>query len=118
MVRKVIRTGAPEFHRELAAQPLPGIGPWRDHLNAMRADNERGYDALPRRLERSPARGCAELPGGFGGGAPVQSHMPAAAISPAYVAHLYVVRTPGREALRAFLKERGIGSDVHYARQS
>ena len=47
-------------------------------------------------------------------GVPVQPHMSAAAISPAYAAHLYVVRTPGREALRAFLKERGIGSDVHY----
>ena len=41
VVRKVIRTGATEFHYERAAQPLPRIGPWRDHLDAMLADNER-----------------------------------------------------------------------------
>ena len=31
-----------------------------------------------------------------------------------YVAHLYVVRTPRREALRVFLTDRGIACDVHY----
>ena len=31
-----------------------------------------------------------------------------------YVAHLYVVRTPHREALREHLKGRGIATDVHY----
>jgi dTDP-3-amino-2,3,6-trideoxy-4-keto-D-glucose/dTDP-3-amino-3,4,6-trideoxy-alpha-D-glucose/dTDP-2,6-dideoxy-D-kanosamine transaminase len=31
-----------------------------------------------------------------------------------FVAHLYVVRTPAREALRAHLAGRGIGTDVHY----
>lgn len=30
------------------------------------------------------------------------------------VAHLYVVRTPQREALRAHLQQAGIGTDVHY----
>ena len=30
------------------------------------------------------------------------------------VAHLYVVRTPRREALRAYLTSRGIGCEVHY----
>ena len=28
--------------------------------------------------------------------------------------HLYVVRTPHRDRLRAALRERGIGCDVHY----
>ena len=31
-----------------------------------------------------------------------------------FVAHLYVVRTPRRQALRAFLLERGVATDVHY----
>lgn len=31
-----------------------------------------------------------------------------------YVAHLYVVRTAQREALRAFLLENGVATDVHY----
>ncbi|MEO7390777.1 MAG: DegT/DnrJ/EryC1/StrS family aminotransferase [Ramlibacter sp.] len=31
-----------------------------------------------------------------------------------FVAHLYVVRTPRRDALRAFLLDRGIATDVHY----
>jgi dTDP-4-amino-4,6-dideoxygalactose transaminase len=35
-------------------------------------------------------------------------------LSDDYVAHLYVVRTPQREALRAFLLERGVATDVHY----
>ncbi len=30
------------------------------------------------------------------------------------VFHLFVVRTPERDALKAYLAERGIGSDVHY----
>ena len=41
VVRKVIRTGATEFHYERTAQPLPRIGPWRDQLDTMLADNER-----------------------------------------------------------------------------
>ena len=32
----------------------------------------------------------------------------------AYVGHLYVVRSPRRDALRAHLREAGIASDVHY----
>ena len=31
-----------------------------------------------------------------------------------YAAHLYVVRTPRREALRTFLQAHGIATDVHY----
>jgi dTDP-4-amino-4,6-dideoxygalactose transaminase len=31
-----------------------------------------------------------------------------------YVAHLYVVRTPRRDALRAHLQQRGVATDVHY----
>jgi dTDP-4-amino-4,6-dideoxygalactose transaminase len=30
------------------------------------------------------------------------------------VFHLFVVRTPERDALKAYLAERGIGTDVHY----
>jgi len=32
----------------------------------------------------------------------------------AYVGHLYVVRSPRRDALRAHLREAGVASDVHY----
>jgi dTDP-4-amino-4,6-dideoxygalactose transaminase len=32
----------------------------------------------------------------------------------AYVAHLYVVRTPDRQGLQSHLRERGIACDVHY----
>lgn len=32
-----------------------------------------------------------------------------------HVYHLYVVRTPQRDALRAFLAERGVGTGLHYA---
>lgn len=31
-----------------------------------------------------------------------------------YVAHLYVIRTPGRNALKQYLAEAGIPSDIHY----
>jgi dTDP-4-amino-4,6-dideoxygalactose transaminase len=32
----------------------------------------------------------------------------------AYVAHLYVIRSPSREQVRAALKQRGIATDIHY----
>jgi transposase len=38
-VRKVIRSGASEFHYERGAQPLPKIGPWRDKLDQLLATN-------------------------------------------------------------------------------
>lgn len=41
VVRKVIRSGATEFHYERAAQPLPRIGPWRDQLDGLLSENER-----------------------------------------------------------------------------
>jgi dTDP-3-amino-2,3,6-trideoxy-4-keto-D-glucose/dTDP-3-amino-3,4,6-trideoxy-alpha-D-glucose/dTDP-2,6-dideoxy-D-kanosamine transaminase len=37
-----------------------------------------------------------------------------ASVAQDYVAHLYVIRTPQREALRAHLQAAGVGSDVHY----
>lgn len=40
--------------------------------------------------------------------------VPAPAAGPDYVAHLYVLQSPQREALQAFLAERGIASAVHY----
>ena len=35
VVRKVIRSGATEFHYEREHQPLPTIRPWRERLDAM-----------------------------------------------------------------------------------
>jgi len=40
VVRKVIRTGATEFHYEREIQPLPKVGPWRDRLEELLAANE------------------------------------------------------------------------------
>jgi hypothetical protein len=40
VVRKVIRSGATEFHYEREKQPLPKIGPWRERLDAILAANE------------------------------------------------------------------------------
>jgi dTDP-4-amino-4,6-dideoxygalactose transaminase len=45
-------------------------------------------------------------------GLPVQTPVERAGNSPVY--HLYVIRTPQRDALQAGLKERGIGSGIHY----
>jgi transposase len=40
-VRRVIRSGATEFTYERRVQPQPRIGPWRDELDRMLADNAR-----------------------------------------------------------------------------
>ncbi len=40
VVRKVIRSGATEFHYEREKQPLPKIGPWRERLDEILAVNE------------------------------------------------------------------------------
>jgi dTDP-3-amino-2,3,6-trideoxy-4-keto-D-glucose/dTDP-3-amino-3,4,6-trideoxy-alpha-D-glucose/dTDP-2,6-dideoxy-D-kanosamine transaminase len=37
-----------------------------------------------------------------------------AVVDNAYVAHLYVIRTTGRDSLRQHLADRGIATDVHY----
>lgn len=39
VVRKVIRSGASEFHYEREAQPLPKIGPWRAALDGLLEGN-------------------------------------------------------------------------------
>ena len=40
-VRKVVRLGATEFTYERSVQPQPKIGPWRDELDRMLAENAR-----------------------------------------------------------------------------
>jgi hypothetical protein len=40
-VRKVVRSGATEFSYERSVQPQSKIGPWRDELARMLAENER-----------------------------------------------------------------------------
>ena len=40
-VRKVIRSGATEFSYERTVQPQPKIGPWRDELDRLLAENSR-----------------------------------------------------------------------------
>ena len=39
---------------------------------------------------------------------------PACRTNDTHVYHLYVIRSPQRDALQAFLKSRGIGTLVHY----
>ena len=57
-----------------------------------------------RALAARYAAGLAGLPLGLPGEAPGARH----------VYHLYVVRTPERDALARFLKERGIATGIHY----
>jgi dTDP-4-amino-4,6-dideoxygalactose transaminase len=57
-----------------------------------------------RRLAARYERGLAGLPLGLPAEAPGAHH----------VYHLYVVRTPVRDALARFLKERGIATGIHY----
>ncbi|MGT2482162.1 IS21 family transposase (plasmid) [Methylobacterium oryzae CBMB20] len=82
-VRKVIRSGATAFAYEREVQPLPKLGPWRDHLDRMLAANagkpprerltlirifealrglgyEGGYDAV-RRYAKGWKRMCAAV---------------------------------------------------------
>ena len=40
-MRKVIRSGATEFAHERSVQPQPKIGPWRDELDRILAENAR-----------------------------------------------------------------------------
>jgi hypothetical protein len=40
-VRKVIRSGAAEFSYERSVQPQPKLGPWREELDRMLAENVR-----------------------------------------------------------------------------
>jgi len=40
VVRKVIRSGATEFHYERETQPFPKIGPWRDRWDSLLLENE------------------------------------------------------------------------------
>ncbi len=40
-VRKVIRSGVTEFSYERSVQPQPKVGPWRDELDRMLAENAR-----------------------------------------------------------------------------
>jgi transposase len=39
-VRKILRSGATEFHYEREVQPLPTIGPWREQLDRLLMANE------------------------------------------------------------------------------
>src|ERR1700747_215453 len=61
VVRKVIRSGAPEFRYQREDQPLPKIGRWRDTLGQLLAQNEikssRERLTLIRLFEELRARG-------------------------------------------------------------
>src|SRR6056297_4356249 len=56
-VRKVVRSGATEFTYERSVQPQPKIGPWRDELERILAENER----KPRRHRQTAIRIFEEL---------------------------------------------------------
>jgi transposase len=65
VVRKVIRSGATEFHYERERQPLPKIGPWRERLDGLLAANE----AKPLRERLTLIRMYEDLQGaGYCGG--------------------------------------------------
>jgi dTDP-4-amino-4,6-dideoxygalactose transaminase len=60
------------------------------------------------KARRERAALYTELLGGNGIGTPT------ATADSTHVYHLYVIQTPQRDALQAYLKERGIGTAVHY----
>lgn len=65
VVRKVIRSGATEFHYEREHQPLPKIGPWRERLDALLLAN----GTKPVREQLTLTRIYEELRGaGYDGG--------------------------------------------------
>jgi transposase len=65
VVRKVIRSEATEFRYERGRQPLPRIGPWRDHLDGLLLANEQ----RPARERLTLVRLFEELHGlGYEGG--------------------------------------------------
>jgi len=90
------------------AGEMPGINSRMDELQAafLRARLARlEQDTAARReLAAAYAAGLAGLP----------LALPAVPAGREHVFHLYVVRTPRRDALAAHLKARGIGSAVHY----
>jgi dTDP-4-amino-4,6-dideoxygalactose transaminase len=63
-----------------------------------------GMNEHRRSLAARYAEGLGDLPLGLPREAPGASH----------VYHLYVVRTPERDALAKFLKERGVATGIHY----
>ena len=64
VVRKIVRSGATEFHYERSTQPLPKIGPWRDRLDCLLRENE----DKPARERLTLVRLFEELRGfGYGG---------------------------------------------------
>lgn len=87
---------------------MPGANSRMDELQAafLRARLARlGVDIAERRsLAAAYAAGLAGLP----------LALPAVAEGREHAFHLYVVRTPERDALAAHLKEQGIGTAVHY----
>jgi transposase len=65
VVRKVLRSGATAFEYERSVQPLPRIGPWKDDLERLLADNE----GKPARERLTLMRVFEELRGlGYEGG--------------------------------------------------
>ena len=65
VIRKVIRSGKTEFSYERSVQPMPKIGPWRNELDQLLAENAR----RPKRERLTLVRIFEELRGlGYQGG--------------------------------------------------
>jgi dTDP-4-amino-4,6-dideoxygalactose transaminase len=90
--RSTIPRGRNSRLDELQAAILRAKLPYLDLWNARRRDIARYYGAALAGLDLTVPAACG----------------------PDYVAHLYVVRTPRRDALARALSAAGIGSDVHY----
>lgn len=93
--------------RERYVSAVPGINSRLDELQAaiLRVKLRHLDEGLRRR--RALASLYDRLLAGAVGTPPVS-------LRALHAYHLYVVRTPDRDALRAFLSQRGIGSHVHY----
>lgn len=87
---------------------VPGLNSRMDEIQAaflrLRLERLERTNAQRRELATIYDRGLAGLP----------VAVPAVGEGCGHVYHLYVIRAPRRDELAAFLKERGIGTAVHY----
>ncbi len=78
---------------EIQAVVLRAKLPHLDEYNQLRREHAALYNQL---LIDMPVMTPLELPGNF------------------HIYHMYVIRTPRRDELQAWLKDRGIGTGIHY----
>ena len=94
--------------RQRYVSAIPGLNSRLDELQAAVLRVKLGA------LERDNARRAAIAEAYDRGLAGLPLTLPARRAETTHVFHQYVVRSPGRDALRAALGARGIGTNIHY----